>query len=156
MYRNFISRFNVSWRMAIYRWYMDSSCIWMVCDFVRIVCIVVVRGWLLQCTATPPSRRRQLMTAIEKHKTFLSSLRWEKPVDLKKLQVYVPNHTQHQFLSIYSRLHVSALISNHHQSFSKADSEKIHAALMCGSPFTLETYNKSIKLFTCILNIEDG
>jgi hypothetical protein len=31
--------------------------------------------------------------------------------------MYQVSHTQHQFLSIYSRLRVSAVIASHHQAF---------------------------------------
>lgn len=40
MHSNFNSWFNISLRMSIYCWYMKkSSCIWIMCDFIRIVCI---------------------------------------------------------------------------------------------------------------------
>jgi len=45
-------------------------------------------------------------------------LRREIPVGVKILQyMYQISHTQHQFLPIYSRLHVSGLTGSHHLAF---------------------------------------
>ena len=45
-------------------------------------------------------------------------LRWDIPVGVKRLQyMYQISHTQHQFLPIYSRLHVSDLTGSHHLAF---------------------------------------
>jgi hypothetical protein len=63
--------------------------------------------------------------------------------------------TKHQFLSIFSQLHISAVIANHHQTFNTVDTEKLHTALRCRSPFTLEIHYQLIKPFTCILNMKD-
>jgi len=123
-----------TWRVHVYGW---SVILYELCAF------VCVRGWLLQCTAAPPSRRRQLMRAIVKHKTFFKLFRWEIPLICTK------SHTTPVFINLFT---VTCFGSNFETSsaFYKADTEKLHTA------FTLEIHHKCIKPFTYTSNVKEG
>ena len=65
------------------------------------------------------------------------------------------NHTKRQFLSIYSRLHVSAIIASHHWAFLNADTGKIYCNKTEVSPFTLKILYKCIRPSKYIRNMKN-